>query len=320
MALSELPVELRALLWEEMTLQDLIKLIRSVPIYGSEIVENVRVISGDDGGLLISSSILRNFPYLRVMKPNLQHPHLLFPHSSLREATINATGETETNHVLNTLFDGIRKITIVNGDGNQVIITGKQVEVHSRVSGVSGSLLALSPHRNKIDKIIIREERLGGLRSDTKLANLFNWAMSINVRSLEYHLPTPATIDWVYRKDIDYDFGVHLKRTSELVQVSGHNILPNRVEELIIPLRQETIVAVMGIYPGLKKVGLMILGADGYANNELRFLLESYPDLLFVVFASYIDPDGEDWRDNDQRDPAPWIRDHPRITLARQKV
>lgn len=319
MALSELPVELRALLWEEMTLQDLIKTIRALPSYGPEIVENVRVITGDGEGLKILPPILEQFPYLRIMKPKLWDPFLLTPHPFLQEVTIDATTEDETNHVLNNLFDGIRKITIVNWNTSRVIITGRKVECQFNVCGVTGSLSALALHQDKIDHLVVREEALGGPFGDYDLPVLFNFIIDFNIRIIEYELPTRSVIDNVYRFNADYDFGYHLKAVSGQVGSPNHGTQPERIEELVIPLCREGVIGAIEACPGLKRVGFMILGDNGYANDDLAFLIERYSELHFVVFMSCLDPDGEDWRNNGNTDPSPWIKSHPRITLARQK-
>ena len=321
MLLTDLPLELRALIWETMTLHTLIKMIRSLPNYIQEFLDSIRVIQSDNEKQSVDFCILRDIPLVQTIEPPLSNPVALKVQTNVQSVSVKATTGFEVETVLSLLFDGVRKITILNWNGNQVLITGRTVEVHSIVQGLTATLLVLTAFRDKIDRFVIREESLISSTGEQDLVKMFIHAVKWMIPKIEYELPTKKTMGSVQKIYSDYDLSEHFRKMNVYLVTNSEwlNLNYTPLLELVIPLPLISVDMTLGRFPDLTKIGFLLCMIRGYANSGLASLLEKYPRVTFVVFTGAVNPDFLDWRDNENINPAPWLKTHPRVILARQK-
>ena len=256
-----LPPELRAIIFEVLSWDTIVAIVRALPGLISELVGEVTTIEFDYINQVIPYTSVRSFSHARIIKPTVFVDQII-DHPVYREVHFHTSTLEPGNEIIKCFGRPDQRIRVsCDGYGfiewnRGTLIMGPEV--------CDGRSLELGKDLT-FDNLIVTDSTL----NRNIIGRLFVMFLKCGLRTIEYVFDRPVEYSKI-ADDIDSNF-----------LTTGREPHPT-IEELIFPLLPDTIFDLIHLCPNLKRIGFYL---DGTENNLLRFLTQ-YPTLTVVIFSS----------------------------------
>lgn len=309
-SLQDVAPELRALIFERLSYQTLITLLKSVPLWRPEIIDCLIELTADNSEQSLGYPILNDLPRLRYVDPIIIPPYGKRVKRVFSRATFNYDHYYLPIDFVNELITPNNHIKVITT--RDTSIEWKRGHIINQIGTFE---VDLTYFEGCIDHLTI-------IKSVTSrnLALVLSYSLRQEIPIVEYQVPSEdEVVESSYRTLGDYHMSMAASCSEFLLPSHGWVEQRNLslIQILVLPLFPEIIEFLIPLCPNLIKIGFQLTNLDRYLNEELRVLLNRYPRLTFVVFPSKPNPDDDYWRDNGEHSAAPWILTHPRVIVAR---
>lgn len=260
--LSELPPELRVLIFETLSWSTIITLFRLNVSLGLEVANAISIIRADDERQIIPTKALYHFPRVVAVEPIIQYYyHNLKFLERFKDLTILVSSPSDASLVLTKLPRSDNRIKVIDADGGYLEWNrGKVIrKLPSRES---------SHYLVSIIKLPITE-----LTSiDPVGSKFYFWQI---IRDIMGSTLTKAT----YRLEVENPYPIIKKCNDKLMGNLTYGFAtPNQtVISLLFPLTSDVIPLIIELFPQLQEIGY-----SDQSSNRLIDLIEAYPRITFV--------------------------------------